>query len=84
MLQWLGFADTLKRGTLYLFDKGIDASQDVSVSALPIERIFPRMLRKNEIHSSRLIKSIGRGTVIPNGCDGSELVRVFGNPPLGC
>ena len=40
-----------KRGALYLLDEDIDAPKEVSVSALPIEILLPRMLREHEVHS---------------------------------
>jgi len=52
MFQRLGLTNTLERGTLDFFNENIDALEEFSVCALPIEIIFPSMLRENELHST--------------------------------
>ncbi len=52
MLQGLGLANALERGTLDLLDENIDTLEDFSVRALPIEIIFPGVLGENELHSN--------------------------------
>lgn len=51
MFQGFGLTDTLERSTLNLFNEHVDALEDFSVRALPIEIIFPGMLGENELHS---------------------------------
>jgi len=52
MFQGFGLANALERSALYLLDKDIDALEDFSVRALPIEIIFPGVLGENELHST--------------------------------
>jgi len=54
MFQRFGLTDTLERSALNLFNERVDAVEDFSVSALPIEIIFPGVLGENELHSSSL------------------------------
>ena len=52
MFQGFRLADTLERSALDLFNKRVDALEDLSVRALPIEIIFLGVLGANELHST--------------------------------
>ena len=50
MLEWLRFTNTLKRILHGFSNYGVDAAEDFPVGVLPIEIIFPSVVRKNELH----------------------------------
>ena len=53
MFKWFRFSDPLERRVLDVFDKLIYSLQDLFISSLPVEVIFPGVLREDQIHSTR-------------------------------
>src|ERR1043166_886127 len=55
MLERLGFTNPVVWIAQRVFDQLTDALADLGISLLPIRVVLPRLRRKRQIHSSRLI-----------------------------
>jgi len=53
VLQRFGLADALEGSPLNVTDEGVDALYYLTVRLLPVEVLFPRVLREDELHSVR-------------------------------
>lgn len=55
MLEWLGFAYSIKGRALNIFYKNVNAFNHFLVSVLPLKIVFPCMIGENEIHSVSIL-----------------------------